>query len=412
MAEAIARMTAVEGKRLLVLGAGPAQLGLLAAARRLGVTVVAADRDPSAPGFRYADRRAIVSIEDEPALDRLARAERIDGVVAPGSDRPVAIAARIAAKLGVPHPLAPGSAALTSSRQRERERLAEAGIPQPASVLCRTAEEIGAVARRLGYPCAVTGADRQGRRILVTGAETLAAATAQALAESRTDLCLVEEVVDGLELAVNAFSLGGRFHPLTVTDILSSPLLDVALALAWPNSADPALAGAALEAAAAAAAALGVAEGPSSTQVVLGPEGPLVLRAAARLGGDHDAELCRAALGVDLNALTVRTALGEPVAEQELVPAEPVGAACVRFLPAPPGELRRVSGLEEAYALPGVRGIRVYRRPGHVFAELQRPSDRAGAVLAVGAGRGEALATAGRAVELIRLDVVDVEALV
>ncbi len=32
-----------------------------------GLTVIAADRDPSAPGFRYADRRAIVSIEDEPA---------------------------------------------------------------------------------------------------------------------------------------------------------------------------------------------------------------------------------------------------------------------------------------------------------------------------------------------------------
>src|SRR5256884_3182113 len=54
--------------RLLVLGAGPAQLGVLAAAQARGLTVVAADRDPSAPGFRYADRRAIVSIEDEPAL--------------------------------------------------------------------------------------------------------------------------------------------------------------------------------------------------------------------------------------------------------------------------------------------------------------------------------------------------------
>src|SRR5437868_10993089 len=84
--------------RLLVLGAGPAQLGVLAAARRRGLTVVAADRDPSAPGFRYADRRAIVSIEDEPAIDRLARAEEIDGVVAPGTDHAVALAARVASK--------------------------------------------------------------------------------------------------------------------------------------------------------------------------------------------------------------------------------------------------------------------------------------------------------------------------
>jgi formate-dependent phosphoribosylglycinamide formyltransferase (GAR transformylase) len=90
--------------RLLVLGAGPAQLGVLAAARRRGLTVVVADRDPSAPGFRYADRRAIVSIEDEPAIERLARAEGVDGVIGPGSEHAAAIAVRVSQRLGLPHP--------------------------------------------------------------------------------------------------------------------------------------------------------------------------------------------------------------------------------------------------------------------------------------------------------------------
>src|SRR5258707_2125273 len=94
-------------QRLLVLGAGPAQLGVLAAARARELTVVAADRDPSAPGFRYADRRAIVSIEDEPAIERLARAEQIDGVIAPGTDHAVGLAARIASRLAPPHPVEP-----------------------------------------------------------------------------------------------------------------------------------------------------------------------------------------------------------------------------------------------------------------------------------------------------------------
>ena len=100
------------GKRLLVLGAGPAQLGLLAAAKQRGLYVVAADRDPAAPGFRYADRRAIVSAEDENAIDRLASAERIGGIVAPGIDWPVGIAARVAERHGLPHPLSPAAARL------------------------------------------------------------------------------------------------------------------------------------------------------------------------------------------------------------------------------------------------------------------------------------------------------------
>ena len=54
--------------RLLVLGAGPAQLGLLEAAKERGVWTAVADRDPGAPGFAFADRRCIVSTEDESAI--------------------------------------------------------------------------------------------------------------------------------------------------------------------------------------------------------------------------------------------------------------------------------------------------------------------------------------------------------
>src|SRR5919109_3237440 len=119
------------GRRLLVLGAGPAQLGLLRAARERGLYVVACDRDPAAPGFEFADRRAVVSTEDEPRIGMLAAAERIEGVIAPGIDWPVAIAARVAARLGLPHPLSPESAALAVSKRRQRERFREEGVAQP-----------------------------------------------------------------------------------------------------------------------------------------------------------------------------------------------------------------------------------------------------------------------------------------
>jgi biotin carboxylase len=397
-------------KRLLVLGAGPAQLGLLAAARRLGVTIVAADRDPSAPGFRYADRRAIVSVEDEPALERLARAERIDGVIAPGTDRPLGIAARIAHKLGVPHPLEPETANAASARHRERDRFAAAGVPQAAATLCRTLEEIEAAADEIGYPCLISAADRQGQRGVAADASGLPGAVADALGDSRNDFCLVEQLPEGREVTLNGYVLDAKLWPLTVTDNAGepAPALDVPLVHAWPAPA-PAAAG---EAVAAAVAALGVGGGPVTARVVLGEEGPQIVRLAPRLGGGHDAELCRAALGVDLNELAVRAALDVQVAPDELAAQPRAGGACVRFLLAPQGELRAVTGLEQAYRLDGVCGIRSYRRPGHVFHEVRRPVDRAGAILAVGADRDEALERAAAALELIRFETVDAAALV
>jgi biotin carboxylase len=169
--------------------------------------------------------------------------------------------------------------------------------------------------------------------------------------------------------------------------------------------------GSVVEAAAAAAAAVGIENGPSYTQVLVGPDGPRVGELAARLGGGHDAELCRVALGVDLNGAALSAALGEEVPATSLAPVARVGGACVRFLVAPPGALREVTGLEDAFAQEGIRGIRIYRRPGHRFEEFRRGADRAGAILAVGNSREQALERASRAEETIRFE-TDVEALV
>ena len=394
-------------QRLLVLGAGPAQLGLLAAARARGVHVVAVDRDPAALGFGYADRRVLISAEDEPAIDRLAQAVSIDGVIAPGIDWPVAIAARVAERHGLPHPVDPVAAGLANSKLRQRERFAERGIPQPRWKV------VGEPDDELGFPCVVKAPDRQGQKGLAVVRERseLAGAVEMARAASRGGLCLIEELVDGPEVTVNAFSVDGEFHPLTVTDRLTAepPAFGVALAHVWPSEAAGdevvAVAGAAAE-------ALGIRSGPTYTQIRIGPDGPRVMELAARLGGGHDAELCRAALGVDLNGLALAAALGDEIDPAALEPAERAGGACTRFLIGPPGELGEVTGVEEALELDGVVDVRVYREPGFVLVPLRRGADRAGAVLTVGAKREEALERAGRAANLIRFETVDAEALV
>ena len=382
-------------KRVLVLGAGPAQLGLLEAARKRGLFTIAVDRDPAAPGFALADRRAIISTEDERAIGRLAVAERIDGVIAPGIDWPVGIAARVAAKRGIWHPLEPDTGALAVSKARQRERFAAAGVPQPRWTLVAEPQD------GLPLPCIVKAPDRQGQRGLtvVVNEEGLATAIARAVETSRNGAALVEELVEGAEVTVNAFSVDGAFHPLTVTDRITAdpPAFGVALAHVWPSETET---GVAVEVARFAVEALGIRHGPTYTQVRLGHDGPTVMEVAARLGGGHDAELCEAALGVDLNGLALAAALGE-----ELPPIEPrarVGGAATVFLVPPPGELLVADGVEEAERSEGVLRIRVYRRPGFRFGELRVGADRAGAVLAVGESRPEALERARSAAALIR----------
>lgn len=384
--------------RLLVLGAGPAQLGLLEAARlRPDLHVVAADRDPAAPGFVLADERAIVSTEDEQALERLARARDVHGIVSPGSDWPVGIAARIAERLGLPHPIDGATAGRATSKLRQRERFREAGVPS-----ARSLDPDGDVS----FPCVVKAPDRQGQRglSLVFDPRGLDRALELARSESRSGAALVEELVDGPEVTVIGLFDDGVFRALAVTDrvVAGPPAFGVALAHVWPSlhaTADT------VAAAEQACTALGIRHGPVYVQARVAADGPRVMEVAARLGGGHDAELVHAVTGVDLNAIAIACALGEPLGSLAAAPEPCVGGGCIRFLRAPEGTLRVVRGVSEAAAVDGVAWVRIYRSPGWAFGPFLRGADRAGAVLATGTARGVAVARADRAAEAVRFQV-------
>jgi biotin carboxylase len=380
-------------KRLLVLGAGPAQLGLLEAARARGVWLAVVDRDPAAPGFRYADRRCILSTEDEPAIERLVGALEIDGLISPGTDWPVSVAARIAERTALPHPISAQTAVLATNKLRQRERLAEAGVPQPRSWVVGGEDEPPEVAG----PVVVKAPDRQGQKglTLVEDPADLAAAIEVARSAARNGLALVEELVDGPEVTVVGFSVDGFFTALTVTDriVADGPAFGVALAHVWPSLvSDTQVSDTASEA----VAALGIANGPSYTQLRIGPGGPQVIEVAARLGGGHDAELVERAVGVDLNGLAIDAALGAELRIPE--PRARVGGAVTQFLVAPSGVLESVDVPE------GVK-TRIYREPGYVFGPLRRGSDRAGAVFATADSREAALELAERDASGIRFNV-------
>src|SRR5437870_171644 len=89
-----------------------------------------------------------------------------------------------------------GPARLAVSRLRQRERLAEAGIPQPRSVVCRTLDDVARAAKELGFPVVVEAPNRAGERDvgLARDREALAAAASAALTDARGEYCLVEEL--------------------------------------------------------------------------------------------------------------------------------------------------------------------------------------------------------------------------
>ena len=245
-------------------------------------------------------------------------------------------------------------------------------------------------------PVVVKAPDRQGQKglTLVEDPAGLAVAVATARNAARSGVALVEELVDGPEVTVVGFSIDGVFTALTVTDRITAelPAFGVALAHVWPSHVQ----GQSPDVAEAAVAALGIENGPSYTQLRIGPDGPQVSEVAARLGGGHDSELVQAVTGVDLNGLALDAALGNELVLTQHKPL--VGGAVTRFLVAPPGVLESVDVPEGLEA-------RIYREPGYVFTPLRRGSDRAGAVFVTADSRDEAVAQAESAAAAITFHV-------
>ena len=373
-----------EPARLLVLGAGPAQLGLLEAAAARGPHVIAADRDPLAPGFGLVDERAVISSEDEQGIERLARARDVDGIVSPGADWPVGIAARVAERLGLPHPIDGATAVLATTKTRQRERFAAAGVPQPRTSSRRAT-------RRSRSPASSrrpTGRASAASRSSATRAG-LAAAVAAAAAESRGG-GVARRGADRRPGADGERGLGRRvFVPLTVTDRLLAepPAFGVALAHAWPSEhpTDARRRG-----------GRGRRRGARDRERPdLHPDPARCRRAAVRDRGRSTARRrprCRA---------LPRRGRRRPGRPRRLVRARRARSCADKWLRAssaaasagralssssrPRACCARRRASRRPRRVEGVEWVRTYRRPGWRFGPLRRGADRAGAVLATGA---------------------------
>ena len=373
--------------RLLVLGAGAGAARAAPRRPRSGSSIViAVDRDPAAPGFalRRQARRS-----SPPRTSRRSSGSRgpsaSTAIISPGADWPVGDrgpgrrAARPAASDR--RRRRPRS---STSKQRQRERFAAAGVPQP-----RLLDEPT-------VPCVVKAPDRQGQRglSLVRREAELPAAIEVALAASRSGALLVEELVDGPEVTVNAVSVDGGFLPLTVTDRLTAdpPAFGVALAHAWPSAVSAATkkvlkqhkvrprSRRARRPRSACATGRPTRRSPRAGRARGGRAGRAARRRprrrALRGGARGRPERARARL----RARRTRLVLFQ---HKRLSRAARASSSSSR----PRASCARSRASRRRTRVDGVHEVRVYREPGRRFGPLRRGADRAGAVLAVGDDR-------------------------
>jgi biotin carboxylase len=334
----------------------------LDAAARLGAEVVVGSEHRQALSESMGDRAITLSLgRPELAAEQIQKLHDrapLDAIVAvdDGGTRAAALAA---VRLGLPgNP--PDAVARTRDKRAMRAALAEAGVRQP---------RFGDDPERVGFPCVLKPLDRSGSQgvIRADNPEEAAAAAARirAIVGDPDAELLVEEFVPGDEVAVEGLLTDGRLEILAVfdkPDPLNGPYFEETIYVTPSRKPRGAI-----EAATAhAAAALGLTDGPIHAEMRLTPE-PVVLELAARSIGGLCSRSLRFGLGVSLEEVILRHALGMPPGHLRREDR----ASGVMMLPIPrAGTLNEVRGQDEARATEHIAGVEISIAPGKPVVPL------------------------------------------
>lgn len=300
------------------------------------------------------------------------------------SERLVPAVARVAAELGLPS-ISEETAHLARDKFAMREAFARAGVRQPHHALASDGAEALAAAERIGFPVIIKPIIGTGsmhvRRVddaaeLARHFEGLRSASWDASAadplhdgtrSSYREAALVEEFVDGPEISVESVVVDGETHVLGIHDkpLPTSHTFEEVYACTptrLPADAVEVVA----EATRKVHAALDIRTGATHVEFRLLASGePVVIEAAARMGGGPIYRSVQLSTGVDLVTAALDLATGR-TPDLTVRPGRAVGFW--NIFPERAGKLARVVGLDEVQADPRVDEVAIYREPGEFMA--------------------------------------------
>jgi len=372
----------------MVLAASVYQMPAIEAAKRLGYRVVTTDNVPSNPGHALADASHVVDTTDLRGVLALAEAERIDGIISPGTDVAVETAAFVAERLGLPGPSADAARTFTQKRLF-REFLRRAGLPCPEVVEVGAATESSRLfenRRWLVKPNRSSGS--KGVFIVDSSAE-LAPRIEESRCFSVDGVALLEEFIEGTQHTCEAFLLDGELVVALLTDRDTvAPPHTATKGHRVPTRLAERHRGDALAAIAHVLRLAGIVNGPIDCDFVVNDRGIFLIEITPRLGGNSLSRLVGAALDFDLVSAAVRVACGEEVS---IAPSRAPKAAAIVILGVErAGRLRW--NIEQAHALalePWVRTLLFDIAHGERAEAFVNGRHRVGEVLVTGAGRDD-----------------------
>ena len=396
-------------KRLLVLAAGLLQVPVIKRAHEMGIYVIAADGDPNACGLKYADKAIVANITSEEEMLRVAREEKIDGVIHPCSEVSMNVMGRINDELGLSG-ISREQAIRATNKHLMREAFEQYGAPSPKS-RCFTDVEVawGSFCTEFTGACILKPSRNSGSRGIAKIEEDIDGAEFQKLfelakSESRDKQVMLEQFIEGPEFSIEIIVWKGKVNVLTITDKKTTEAPHfVELGHNQPSCYPSEIVEKIKAAAVAGVKALGVNNCACHAEVKVQKGEPYIMEIGARMGGDFISTiLTPLSTGVDMIAAAVNCALGiEPC----LQPTKKQQGVCIRYFCPKPGVLKSIKNTE-VLNNPHVYEWEIYHKAGDVIPEVTSSLCRSGHVIVTEETPQKAIELAERLISEVKFETI------
>lgn len=389
--------------RILVMPAGHFQVPAVLEAQRMGLEVLAIDRNPQAEALGLADFGEVVDPLQVERTAEVVGGYGVDAVVAVASDPSVVPASQIAERLGLAG-LPVEVARLCRNKQLARARLREC-LPQycPGFLIVSSTADLPRAAVEVGLPLVLKPTVSNGSKgtIIVSRREDLESGYGYALRYANEGPVIAEELLRGDEISVEALSFHGATEIVAMADVITTePPFCAVIGHTMPSTHGAEDLGAVAEAAREIIGAFGIRDGPTHIEMFLTEEGPKLVEIGARLsGGCISSHLVPLSVGVNMTCSAILIALGEA---PQLERTRNRGAS-IRFLTPDTGIIRSIRGVDTAGQLPGVVEVQCALKRGDSVLQPENSDGRVGYVIAEGKDGHSAVRNAKRAVEAISI---------
>lgn len=152
----------VEGKRLLVLGAGRGQIGLYKAAKEMGITTIAGTMpDNNPPGIPLADEVCFMNIANPDEVAKKAAKLKLDGVATCCLDTGISALGKTCDSLGLTG-LPEKAAIMCNDKSKMKKAFMEYGVSTAQYFEISSEEELKNALDKIKLPVIIKATDLQG----------------------------------------------------------------------------------------------------------------------------------------------------------------------------------------------------------------------------------------------------------